>query len=77
MAYSLPKDYKPTTKSGYKGVVYSLALGAKRRKPWMAYISIGKETKTIGYFTDKESAALAYNTVAKQIKGENTYMNIV
>ena len=75
MAYSLPKDYKPQTMTGFKGVTKRKVLGANLNKPYMAYISIGKSQKTIGHYATPEEAALAYNEIAKLLKGNNTFLN--
>ncbi len=77
MAYSLPKNYKPNTKSGYKGVYKRKILGATLKKPWTAYIKIGKKSKTIGNFATKKEAAIAYNEYAKTIKGKKLYLNTI
>ena len=46
-----------TNTSGYRGVSFK-----KDRQKWKAYISINHKQKHLGYFDNKDTAALAYNT---------------
>ena len=46
-----------TNTSGYRGVSFK-----KDRQKWKAYISINHKQKHLGYFDNKDVAALAYNT---------------
>jgi HNH endonuclease/AP2 domain len=69
--YNLRKTKNKTT-SKYKGVCWN-----KQRKGWSAYIRINGKCKTIGLFSDEESAANAYNHYAKQHFGEYARLNDV
>jgi len=51
--------------SGYKGVVWF-----KRKQKWMARIKVNGKGIHLGYFTDKEEAALAYIKAAEQHFGD-------
>lgn len=61
------KMYK-TNSSGYRGVIWY-----KSTNRWRAYI----DRKTIGYFKDKEQAALAYDVEAIKRHGEDAHTNLL
>lgn len=54
---------KSTNKSGYKGVCFI-------RKSWVATITVDRERKVLGLFTDPREAALAYDSAATKHHGE-------
>jgi len=56
--------------SGFKGVYWHNSL-----KYWVAEIKKNRKRINLGYFKDKKSAALAYNTKAKELFGEFAYLN--
>jgi len=58
--------------SGYKGVSWH-----KRDQKWAASIRVEGTLKYLGNFTDRDKAAVAYNTAAKQYFGEHAYLNNV
>lgn len=55
-------------RSGFKGVF--LASNSKRRRPWMAKISVGGAKKHLGYFETAELANQAYLRAAKAVAGD-------
>ena len=57
-------------KSGFKGVSWH-----KLMNKWCSEIQFRGTRYKIGYFTSKESAALAYNKKAKELFGEYAYLN--
>lgn len=59
-------------KNGYRGVTWN-----KRRKKWVAQISINNKNKGLGYFITKEEAAEAYNVVASKLHGKLARLNHV
>ncbi len=59
-------------KNGYRGITWN-----KRRKKWVAQISIDNKNKGLGYFITKEEAAEAYNAVASKLHGEFARLNHV
>lgn len=58
--------------SGFKGVVFN-----KRRGKWMARIKLNYITIHLGYFTDPNLAALAYNEASLKYHGEFGKLNII
>lgn len=58
------------TSSRYKGVAW-----IKAHQKWKAYIYIANKPKHLGYFSDEEEAALAYNKEALQVFGEFAKLN--
>lgn len=56
--------------STYKGVSY-----AKDASKWRAFIRVDTRLKHIGYYQDEKSAALAYNTAARNYFGEYALLN--
>ena len=52
--------------TGCKGIWYD----PKRKKHWRAAIKTNMHTKTIGYFSTAEEAAIAYDNMAKEFFGE-------
>ena len=62
------------SESKYKGVGI---LKDKRKKRYVAYISINGKRKILGYFYTKESAAERYNIEAKELFGEFARLNII
>jgi AP2 domain len=60
------------TSSKYKGVMWS-----PRRRRWSAVIKAGGRSRYLGFFTDEEAAALAYNAAALETYGAYAYLNPV
>lgn len=58
------------TSSKYKGVSW-----IKAHQKCKSYIYIANKPKHLGYFSDEEEAALAYNTEALQVFGEFAKIN--
>ena len=58
--------------SRYKGVAWS-----KASRKWRAYIAIDRKQTHLGLFDDEVSAALAYDTKAKQVFGEHAFTNLL
>ena len=56
------------SKTGFKGVSYH--NDTRRKKPWMAHITIYDKTRTVGHFYTAEEAARAYDKRAKELFGE-------
>jgi hypothetical protein len=56
--------------SKYKGVVWS-----KQHGKWRSRIRINQQLKHLGYFTDENEAALAYNKAAFELFGEYARLN--
>lgn len=52
-------------KSGYFGVYFE-----KKRKKWRATIKSDRKTKFLGYFDCPEKAAVAYDSAARELHGE-------
>lgn len=63
---------KPYNTSGYIGVAWW-----KRDCKWTAQIMYGRRMHRVGYFDTKEQAALAFNVVARELKGEYARLNTV
>lgn len=63
-------QHKVTGTSQYKGVCWD-----KRAKKWMAYVSLDRKQKHLGYFTDEKEAAKAYDEAAKEHFGEYAKLN--
>lgn len=63
---------QPQNTSGYKGVSWD-----KEKQKWHAYINKDRKRFHLGYFSDKESAAEAYNVAAMELYGDNCYLNII
>lgn len=59
-------------KSGFKGVCWN-----KYRQKWHAQITKPDKKKHLGYFTDKNEAAKAYNKASLKYHGEFAYQNII
>lgn len=57
-----------TNKSGYRGVSWY-----KTTSRWR----VGIDKTTVGYYLDKEEAALAYDCAAIQLHGEDAHLNIL
>ena len=60
IVFSYPK--RRDNKSGYKGVSW-----CNTNEKWVAWIAKDKKRKFIGYFTNKEDAALKYLEVANKL----------
>ena len=58
--------------SGYKGVAWNKTL-----KYWVAYIKVNQKRLNLGYFKNKEEAAMAYNKSAKKNHGKFAILNDV
>lgn len=61
-----------TNKSGYRGVSFS-----KQKKKWVVTIWQNYYMYCIGFFSDKESAALAYDSAAIQLYGDDAQLNLL
>jgi hypothetical protein len=61
-----------STCSKWKGVCW-----IKHRKRWMARIKVNYKSIYVGYFTDEDDAARAYNEAAKKYFGEFAHLNAV
>lgn len=59
--------------SRYKGVSFAEYLN--RLNPWIAYIDAFGRRKYLGYFSDENAAAQAYNEAATKLHGEFAYLN--
>jgi hypothetical protein len=57
-------------KSGYRGVSWD-----KRDKRWKAYVTVSGKSVYAGEYTDKVSAAIARDEVAKKLFGEFARLN--
>jgi len=66
------KEKQKNNKSGFKGVCWD-----KRRRSWMASISINKKDLNLGRFLTAEEAALKYNKEASRLYGGYCYLNKV
>jgi hypothetical protein len=63
---------RPRTRSGLKGVIYHPHT---TKKPWKAYGRHQGWYVTIGYYSSKHEAAIAYNRWALKTHGRNAYLN--
>lgn len=59
---NIPSFQKP--KSGLKGVYFD-----RKTSKWRAMIMVSKKTKSLGYFTDKQDAHMAYCEAANKLHG--------
>lgn len=64
------KRIQTNNTSGYKGVSW-----IQRRNKYYSYIMIDKKTRSLGFYSCKECAAVEYNKAAKQNFGEFTRLN--
>ena len=51
------------------------AIVDKDKHKWRASIHIGNKLKFLGYFEDEKKAAVAYDTAAKEHRGEYAFLN--
>lgn len=58
--------------SGFKGVSWR-----KREKKWRAAIGLNGKKITLGYFSNRKDAALAYNKHAGKIYGDFAHLNVI
>jgi hypothetical protein len=65
-----PKRSKRPCSSQYKGVSWN-----KRDKNWEAHIKVAGTSQWLGYFSDEEKAARAYDAAAYSAFGEFAYLN--
>jgi hypothetical protein len=56
--------------SGFRGVWW-----CNRWKKWKSSLRVDGVRKVCGYFNEKESAALAYDKMAIQYRGDNAILN--
>lgn len=69
---------KKKRKSKFKGVYLdSKRKGFSLKKPWRASIKHNGSVYRLGYFSNEEAAALAYNEKAKELFGEFAFLNEV
>lgn len=61
---------RPGCSSRFKGVHFF-----KRTGRFQAYISADGKRRALGYFTDEEDAARAYDAAARELHGEFAYLN--
>lgn len=68
------KNRRPNRRgsSGYRGVCWFARAGK-----WQAYIMCDKKRFYLGYFEDKEEAALAYDAKAVELYGEYACLNLL
>lgn len=64
------KGIRDNNTSGFKGVSWF-----KRDGKWRSQIQVNSKNRHIGYFSDKEDAARAYDRAAKELHGEFAYLN--
>ena len=69
-SFNTRKGYVSTT-SKFKGVNF-----APHAKKWRAYIIAGRKRKHLGYFTNEQAAANAYDEAAKVNFGEFAFLNL-
>lgn len=62
----------PRNNTGYKGVNFD-----KKKALWQVRIWHGGKRNCLGYYEEKEDAALAYNVAAQLIHGSPCYLNPV
>ena len=67
---SCNKKKQENTSSSFKGVSWD-----KSRDKWMSYVFVDKRMKFLGYFTDEEDAARAYDKAAREHYGEYAKLN--
>ena len=67
---AMNRKKKPNTTSSYIGVCW-----CKRCQKWIAYISVDKRVRNLGYFTDELDVASAYNDAAVQFHKEFASLN--
>lgn len=60
----------PLKSSAYKGVYWD-------EDAWRAQIRVNKQKICLGYFTDEQTAALAYNEAANKYFGEFARPNLI
>lgn len=56
----------------YRGVSYSNTFGN-----WIAKLQANKKRRHLGYYDDEVSAAIAYNTAAKELLGDKAKLNVI
>ncbi len=59
-------------KTGYKGVSWS-----KKRKKYVAQIRFKGCNRNLGFFDDKDEAAITYNKAARELFGEYCFLNTI
>lgn len=65
------QNTEPRGISGYRGV------RRVSQNSWKAYTQLDGKPHTIGHFPTAELAARAYNTMARQLYGDNAYQNTI
>lgn len=58
--------------SGYRGVSFN-----GKRGDWEAYIDYQRRRRRLGYFSNAEEAATAYNSAATRLFGEFARLNVI
>ncbi len=66
------QQLKRNNTSGFKGVCFNKSYGK-----WRARITVNKQDIELGFFSDKATAAIAYNNAATQHFGEFAQLNPV
>lgn len=72
----IKKKMMKNNKTGYRGV-YELCLCCRRKKRFLAQISVNQKHFYLGTFFTKEEAALVYNEKAKRLHGRFAILNKV
>ena len=64
---------RTTNSSGYKGVTYS--KDGKRKKRWMACITVNYKHYYLGRYSNKKDALMAYNKKAMELVGDCVWLS--
>ena len=69
---NMNKSSRKNSTSKYKGVSWN-----KRDNKWQSHIRFNNKTIHLGYYTNEQEAAKAYNLKAKELFGEFANLNII